>query len=279
MARDGLDPATAVVAERHGAQLVSLERPTSANAARNAGIAAAHERAHRADRRRHRRARRLAGRAPVRSGSEPRPRRVRGTDPRAPGRRRASGLRARATADHHPRPRARATGTSIGSGGRTWPSGAGRSSAWAASTRPCTATATRRSGSTATWPAAAGSATWPPRDSSTGARARTPRWVRWRGPPTTRAEPARRLDVRVGTSRSMLRELRIMAGCGWHLVRRRCLYAVVMGARAAGAIRQAAHRRHRPAPAGERRGLPVGHERPGVRDPGHDPGAGPRCRG
>lgn len=46
----------------------------------------------------------------------------------------------------------------------------------------------------------------------------------------------RRLAVRVGTSRSVLYELRVLAGCGWHLVARRCLYGIVMGARAAGAL-------------------------------------------
>jgi GT2 family glycosyltransferase len=39
--QDGPDPATAAVAERHGARVVSLPRARGANAARNAGIAAA----------------------------------------------------------------------------------------------------------------------------------------------------------------------------------------------------------------------------------------------
>jgi len=39
---DGPDPATVAVAERHGARVVGLDRPQGPNAARNAGIAAAH---------------------------------------------------------------------------------------------------------------------------------------------------------------------------------------------------------------------------------------------
>lgn len=50
---------------------------------------------------------------------------------------------------------------------------------------------------------------------------------------------ARRHDVRVGKTRSLIAELRIIVGCAWHTVRRRCAFGVVMGARAAGSLREA----------------------------------------
>jgi GT2 family glycosyltransferase len=50
---------------------------------------------------------------------------------------------------------------------------------------------------------------------------------------------ARRHDVRIGKSRSAGAEVRIMAGCAWHTVRRRCAFGIVMGARAAGSLREA----------------------------------------
>jgi glycosyltransferase involved in cell wall biosynthesis len=50
---------------------------------------------------------------------------------------------------------------------------------------------------------------------------------------------ARRYDVRKGTAPSLLRELRVLAGCGWHTVRRRCALGIVMGAQAAGRLREA----------------------------------------
>jgi glycosyltransferase involved in cell wall biosynthesis len=50
---------------------------------------------------------------------------------------------------------------------------------------------------------------------------------------------ARRHDVRAGKPRPIATELRNLAGCAWHTVRRRCAYGVVMGARAAGSLREA----------------------------------------
>jgi glycosyltransferase involved in cell wall biosynthesis len=50
---------------------------------------------------------------------------------------------------------------------------------------------------------------------------------------------ARRHDLRFGQQRTVLQELRILVGCGWHVVRRRCAYGIVMGARAAGSLREA----------------------------------------
>jgi GT2 family glycosyltransferase len=50
---------------------------------------------------------------------------------------------------------------------------------------------------------------------------------------------ARRHDVMVGKPRAISSELRVIAGCAWHAVRRRCAYGIVMGARAAGSVREA----------------------------------------
>ncbi len=50
---------------------------------------------------------------------------------------------------------------------------------------------------------------------------------------------ARRHDVRVGKTRSVAAELRILSGCLWHTIRRRCGFGIVMGARAAGSLREA----------------------------------------
>ena len=50
---------------------------------------------------------------------------------------------------------------------------------------------------------------------------------------------ARRHEVRIGRERSLRAELRILIGCAWHVVRRRCAYGIVMGARTAGALREA----------------------------------------
>lgn len=50
---------------------------------------------------------------------------------------------------------------------------------------------------------------------------------------------ARRHDLRTGNTREIGTELRILAGCAWHTVRRRCAYGIVMGARTAGSLREA----------------------------------------
>ena len=49
----------------------------------------------------------------------------------------------------------------------------------------------------------------------------------------------RRHDRRSGKARSIPAELRTLAGCAWHTVRRRCAYGIVMGARTAGTLREA----------------------------------------
>ena len=50
---------------------------------------------------------------------------------------------------------------------------------------------------------------------------------------------ARRHDRRFGHARSPELDLRILVGCAWHTLRRRCAYGVVMGARAAGGLHEA----------------------------------------
>jgi GT2 family glycosyltransferase len=55
----------------------------------------------------------------------------------------------------------------------------------------------------------------------------------------TQGRESRRHDVRVGRARAIRSELRILAGCAWHTVRRRCAYGIVMGARTAGSLREA----------------------------------------
>ena len=49
----------------------------------------------------------------------------------------------------------------------------------------------------------------------------------------------RQHDVRMGEPRAIRTELRVLAGCAWHTVRRRCAYGIVMGARSAGSLREA----------------------------------------
>ncbi len=54
-----------------------------------------------------------------------------------------------------------------------------------------------------------------------------------------RGRAGRRTDMRKGVAPSLLRELRTFAGCGWHVVRRRCLGGVIMAAHSGGRIAQA----------------------------------------
>jgi GT2 family glycosyltransferase len=46
-------------------------------------------------------------------------------------------------------------------------------------------------------------------------------------------------DRRSGKARPVRAELRTLAGCAWHTMRRRCAYGIVMGARTAGTLREA----------------------------------------
>lgn len=50
---------------------------------------------------------------------------------------------------------------------------------------------------------------------------------------------ARRYDVRKGTAPSLAAELRTLAGCVWHTVRRRCANGVSLAAHSAGRLREA----------------------------------------
>ena len=50
---------------------------------------------------------------------------------------------------------------------------------------------------------------------------------------------SRRYDVRKGTAPSVVGELRTLAGCQWHVLRRRCANGIVLGAHAAGRLREA----------------------------------------
>jgi GT2 family glycosyltransferase len=50
---------------------------------------------------------------------------------------------------------------------------------------------------------------------------------------------ARRYDARKGTAPPIRGELRTLAGCAWHTVRRRCAIGIVLGAHTAGRLREA----------------------------------------
>jgi glycosyltransferase involved in cell wall biosynthesis len=54
-----------------------------------------------------------------------------------------------------------------------------------------------------------------------------------------RGRAARRYDVVKGSAPTIAGELRTLAGCAWHIVRRRCAVGVVMSAHAAGRLREA----------------------------------------
>ena len=58
-----------------------------------------------------------------------------------------------------------------------------------------------------------------------------------------RGRAARRTDVRRGVAPSTARELRNVAGAGWHTVRRACPQGLVMGAHSAGRLAEAVRRR------------------------------------
>jgi GT2 family glycosyltransferase len=52
---------------------------------------------------------------------------------------------------------------------------------------------------------------------------------------------ARRNDVRKGSPPTLRRELRVLAGCGWHVIRRRCAVGIVMAAHSLGRIDETLH--------------------------------------
>lgn len=61
-----------------------------------------------------------------------------------------------------------------------------------------------------------------------------------------RGRSARRYDVSKGSAPGIAGEMRTLAGCAWHIVRRRCLAGVVLGAHQAGRVREALSRARGP---------------------------------
>ena len=55
----------------------------------------------------------------------------------------------------------------------------------------------------------------------------------------SRGRAARRYDDHRGDAPARTRELRILAGCAWHTLRRRCANGIVLGAHSAGRLREA----------------------------------------
>jgi hypothetical protein len=53
-----------------------------------------------------------------------------------------------------------------------------------------------------------------------------------------RGRGARASDRLHGRAPSLGRELRVLAGCGWHTVRRACPQGLIMGAHSAGRVRE-----------------------------------------
>jgi glycosyltransferase involved in cell wall biosynthesis len=69
---------------------------------------------------------------------------------------------------------------------------------------------------------------------------------------------ARRFDVLHGSQPSMASELRTLAGCVWHIFRRRCVNGVVLSAHSAGRIREAATTRR----SDDASGVPAANAQP-----------------
>ena len=217
-------------------------RPRGLNVARNAAIEAASADAAVLPRRRRRRLARLAGRAAGGRGGEPGARRVRRPDPRPAGGHEPARVRPRAGAGDDARPRPGGPRRRARLGREPRPAARRRSTARGRSTRRARARATRRSGSGGCAPRAGGSATSPRPASTTGARARTRGSPGCRAPPTTAGVHARRFDAAKGTAPGLGGELRTLAGCVWHIARRRCGNGIVMAAHSAGRIRAAVAR-------------------------------------
>ena len=57
-----------------------------------------------------------------------------------------------------------------------------------------------------------------------------------------RGRNLRAYDRRRGVAPSLARELRVLLGCAWHTVRRRCPQGLVMGAHSAGRTMEAVRR-------------------------------------
>lgn len=54
-----------------------------------------------------------------------------------------------------------------------------------------------------------------------------------------RGRAARRYDLRKGTAPTKRSEVRTLAGCAWHIARRRCANGIVLGVHSAGRLREA----------------------------------------
>ena len=61
-----------------------------------------------------------------------------------------------------------------------------------------------------------------------------------------RGRNVRSYDARRGTDPSLARELRVLAGCGWHVARRLCPQGLIMGAHSWGRVREAVSPRESP---------------------------------
>ncbi len=77
-----------------------------------------------------------------------------------------------------------------------------------------------------------------------------------------RGRAARRYDAFKGTQPSLAGELRTLAGCAWHIVRRRCANGVVLVAHSAGRVREALDQR---SAAAARGGAPAASAPPAAR--------------
>ena len=97
----------------------------------------------------------------------------------------------------------------------------------------------RRSGCCATPPRAAGSGTSRRPESTIAGPPRTRRLRTLAKAAYGQGREVRHHDRRSGKARPISAELRTLAGCAWHTVRRRCAYGIVMGARTAGTLREA----------------------------------------
>ncbi len=232
-----------------GARVVTLPAPAGLNAARNAGDRSRRLGPDRVHRRRRRGSGRLARGAARRGARTTGRRRVRRSDPRAARGRRPARLRPRAGADHDARPRPGRPRRRVRVGrehGHPPPRVRARR---VRSTRRIVGRGDeeewqrryRAGGGRIRYLAAAGL------DHRRTARGRD-RAARLSRAAYALGRTARRNDVRKGTRRPPLRgELRTLAGCCWHIVRRRCAIGIVMAAHTAGRLREAVAR----APHGE----------------------------
>jgi len=236
---DGADPASVAVAERHGARVLAPAPPQGPNAARNAGIAAAHgELIVLVDDDVHAPPTWLPAllaaaaatperdvfAGPIRADLE-------GGGPRSCGRE-APPI---TTLDHGPADRdihvgwsanlaiRRAALETIGGFDEAIEVGAGDEEEWQERYRS--------TGGEVRYVAAAG---LDHRRAAADATLRALARAQYR-----RGRAARRHDVRKGTAPALASELRTVAGCAWHTLRRRCANGIVMTAHALGRTREA----------------------------------------